>query len=227
VQRKDPRLRHGKASVQRNLKQWIAQNVIVPLAYAFIKFSLRTWKLFRTNPQAGQMRPCILAILHGDLIVGAMELKELLPEVDVLASRSRDGSLVARFVHLNHARTIRGGSSKGATGALLQMRRSLLRGRKVVIPVDGPRGPYGVVKPGVIAVASQTNAPIIAGAVIASKAWRFRSWDRAFIAKPVAKVAFIYGEPLYVPAEATREQIEEYRLRLENQLAEMHTQNPF
>lgn len=188
-----------------------------------IRLLSRTWKRERVHGERAKLKPAIFAIWHGDLVVGAFELPWILPQVDVLTSRSRDGSLVTRFVHMfRGARTIRGGSSKGGTGALLSMGRSLKRGRAVVIPVDGPRGPFGVVKPGVIAVASQTGAPIIAGAVMTDRAWRFRSWDRAFVSKPGARVRFIYGDPLTVPPDADRAVIEEYRLKLEQQLYELH-----
>lgn len=218
---------HGKTNLKRAALFWVAHNVGVPVAYFAIKTCFKLSKVERITPEHGQMKPCVIAIWHGDLVVGAMELEKLLPQVDVLASRSRDGSLVARFVHLNKARTIRGGSSKGAAGALLGMRRSLLRGRKVIIPIDGPRGPFAQVKPGVIAVASQTGAPIIPGAVVCDKAWHFRSWDKAFVCKPFSRIRMIYGEPVYVPPDADREQIELSRMQLEESLHALHVKHSF
>jgi len=212
-----------KRLFSRDAEQWLANKVAVPLAYNLVRLLRKTWKLDRRNPERAQLKPAIFAIYHGDLAVGAYELPHILPDVDVLTSRSRDGQLVTRFVHMFRGpRTIRGGSSKGATSALLQMRRSLLAGRAVVIPIDGPRGPEGVVKPGVIAVAGQTGAPIIPGAVYANREWRARSWDRMMICKPFARVTVVYGEPFYVPRDASREQIEESRLQLEQIMREMH-----
>lgn len=212
-----------RTPLKRRIGHWLSHNVFVPVGFYVIRAISRTWRKEQVNVERAKLKPAIFAIYHGDLVVGAFELPEILPQVDVLASRSRDGSLVARFVHMfRGARTIRGSSSRGGTGALLSMGKSLRRGRAVVIPIDGPRGPFGVVKPGVIAVASQTGAPIIAGAVLTDSAWRFRSWDRAFVCKPKARVRFIYGEPLFVPPDADRPTIEEYRLKLEQRLHEIH-----
>jgi lysophospholipid acyltransferase (LPLAT)-like uncharacterized protein len=212
-----------KRLVSRETEQWLAHSIGVPLAYHFIKALKRTWKIERVNQEVGSMKPAIFAIYHGDLAVGAYELPRILPGVDVLTSRSRDGTLVARFVHMfKGARTIRGGSSQGGTGALLQMRRSLLRNRAVVIPIDGPRGPEGVVKPGVIAVASQTGAPIIPGAVLADKAWRMRSWDRMMFCKPGARIKLVYGDPFYVDRDIDRPALEAKRLELEQIMRKMH-----
>jgi lysophospholipid acyltransferase (LPLAT)-like uncharacterized protein len=34
---------------------------------------------------------------------------------------------------------------------------------------------------------------------VAANAWHLRSWDRFTIPKPFSRVAFVYGEPVYVP----------------------------
>jgi lysophospholipid acyltransferase (LPLAT)-like uncharacterized protein len=212
-----------KRLISREGEQWLAHKIGVPFVYHLIKAVKSTWRIDRVNAERSSIKPAIFAIYHGDLAVGAYELPRIMPNVDVLTSRSRDGTLVARFVHMfRGARTIRGGSSQGGTGALLQMRRSLLNGRAVVIPIDGPRGPEGVVKPGVIAVASQTGAPIIPGAVLTTKAWRMRSWDRMMFCKPWARVTLVYGKPYYVPADIDRSEIEAKRQELENIMREMH-----
>lgn len=221
---KGPAARARRTPLKRLIEHWLAHKVGVPLAYWVLNLIRRSWKQERVNEERAALKPAVFAIWHGDLVVGAFELPRIMPAVDVLTSRSRDGALVTRFVHMfKGARTIRGGSSKGGTGALLSMTRSLKRGRAVVIPVDGPRGPYAGVKPGVILAASQSGAPIIPGAVLTDKAWRFRSWDRMFVCKPGARVRFIYGEPFYVGADLSREQIEEARRELERRLMELHT----
>lgn len=213
-QKKAPRL--------RRLKYWFLLRAGVPVAYALIHALHRTWRIKRTGEQNAQRKPAIYAIWHGDLILGATELAWLPKGMDVLASRSRDGNLVAHYTHMSGGRTIRGSSSSGAAHALLSMRRTLLRGRSVVIPIDGPRGPAEVVKPGVIAVSSQTGVPIVPGAVLCNNVWRFTSWDRAFVGKPFAEVTFVYGEPIYVEPNASREQIEAARQLLEQRLKELH-----
>jgi lysophospholipid acyltransferase (LPLAT)-like uncharacterized protein len=212
----------AQTPLRRLFRHWFSHKIGVPLAYFVLRALHWTWRIERKGDANSRLRPAIFAIWHGDLVVGAQELPHLLPKVDVLASRSRDGALVARYVHLFRAKTIRGGSSKGGAQALRQMRGSLLRGYSIVIPIDGPRGPRGRVKPGVIAVASQTGTQIVPGVVLADRAWRMTSWDKAFVAKPFARVQFIYDDPQHVEPDATREQIEAARLRLEQRLFELH-----
>lgn len=214
----------GRASLSRNLRHWLTYYVAVPIVYFFMRLLTLTWRIKRKGIERQKLAPSILAIWHGDLIVGASELPYMLPKVQVLTSRSRDGTLVARFVRCYRAGTIRGGSSRGGSGAILLMRRAVAQGNRVIVPVDGPRGPRGKAKVGVVSVASFTGAPIIPGLVVGKNAWRFKSWDRAFVAKPFSEVELVYGEPIMVPKDATREQLEASRLELENRLMEMHAQ---
>lgn len=212
-----------KRLISRNTEQWLSYNIGVPFFWAILRGLARTWKTNRINEERAHDRPAIYAIYHGDLVVGAQELPNFGKNLEVLASRSRDGWIVARYVHMFKRRTIRGGSSKGAESALRQMARRLKQGYGVIIPVDGPRGPEGEPKIGVIAIAAQTGAPIIPCAVRSQSVWRFnKSWDRMMVAKPFAKVDMHWGEPMVVPENLSREEMQEYRMRLQEILAEMH-----
>lgn len=211
-----------KRLISRDTEQWINYNIAVPMVWGLLRLISRTWRFKKINPERAQDRPAIYAIYHGDLVVGAQELPHFGKKLEVLTSRSRDGWLVTRYVHLFKRATIRGGSSKGAESALRQMARRLKQGYAVIIPIDGPRGPEGDPKIGVIAIASQTGAPIIPCAVRAQKVWRFKSWDRMMVAKPFAEVELYWGEPLYVPGGVERDVLESERLRLKSILAEMH-----
>lgn len=212
-----------KRLISRDTEQWLTYNIGVPFVWGFLRLLSRTWKQIRTNPERANQRPAIYAIYHGDLLAGAQELPHFGKRLEVLTSRSRDGWLVTRYVHLFKRSTIRGGSSKGAESALRQMARRLKQGYAVIIPVDGPRGPEGDPKIGVIAIAAQTQSPIIPCAVLSSSAWRFKSWDRMMLPKPFATVELIWGEPFHVEANADRATMETRRLELKQKLAEMHT----
>lgn len=212
-----------KRVLSRKSGQWLSYNIGVPSVWAALRALARTWKVHRINPQRALDRPAIYAIYHGDLVVGAQELPHFGNRLEVLTSRSRDGWMVTRYVHMFKRSTIRGGSSKGAESALRQMARRLKQGYGVIISVDGPRGPEGVPKIGVIAIAAMSGSPIIPCAVRANSVWRFsKSWDRMMIAKPFARVEMHWGEPIVVPAEATREEMEAQRILLQETLHEMH-----
>jgi len=139
----------------------------------------------------------------------------------VLTSRSRDGELVARLVRRFGLDAIRGSSSRGGTDALRGLIRSLREGWDVVVVPDGPRGPREVVKPGVVALAAASGAPIAPVAVGASREWRLSSWDRFRIPRPGARLVVAFGEPVRVAPRPDRAAQEAARGELEARLAEL------
>jgi lysophospholipid acyltransferase (LPLAT)-like uncharacterized protein len=146
--------------------------------------------------------PVIYAVWHGRVL--------LLPYLyghrgcQVLASRSRDGELVARWIGRFGLDPVRGSSTRGGSEALRRLTRALRRGREVVVVPDGPTGPREVLKEGVIALARHSGAPIVPTAVGASREWRLGSWDEFRIPKPFARCVVRFGEPIRVPATADR-----------------------
>jgi len=146
--------------------------------------------------------PLIYAMWHGRLL--------LLPwlyghrRAHALTSRSRDGELVSRWIHRFGLVPVRGSSSRGGGEALRALTRALRHGGEVVVVPDGPRGPREVLKPGVIALARISGAPIVPVAVGASREWRLRSWDEFRIPQPFARCVVRFGEPLRVPRTTDR-----------------------
>ena len=160
--------------------------------------------------------PAIYAAWHGRIL--------LLPylygwrRARVLASRSRDGELVTRFVGCFGLEAVRGSSSRGGAEAIRLLARSLAEGRDVVLVPDGPRGPREIVKPGIVSLARLSGAPIVPVALGASAQWRLRSWDEFRIPRPFARCVLRFGEPLVVPADADRATQETARKEVEARL---------
>lgn len=157
--------------------------------------------------------PVIYAVWHGRVL--------LLPYLYgprgccVLASRSRDGELVARWIARFGLVPIRGSSTRGGSEALRQLARELREGGEVVVVPDGPTGPREVAKPGVVALARLTGAPIVPIAVGASREWRLDSWDGFRIPRPFARCVVRFGEPLRVRPDADRAALEAARKDVE------------
>jgi lysophospholipid acyltransferase (LPLAT)-like uncharacterized protein len=125
----------------------------------------------------------------------------------VMTSRSFDGEYIARIIHKLGFIAVRGSSSRGAVGALIGMRKQLEEGHGAVFTIDGPRGPRYVAKPGPVLLAKKTGIPINCFYVAVERAWILNSWDRMMIPKPFSR-AMAYGSgPMYVPADATEEQM--------------------
>ena len=114
----------------------------------------------------------------------------------VMISLSADGELIARAGHYGGWKTVRGSSSKGGGEALKKMIRHLRKHRLGMHILDGPRGPLGVVKPGVIQIARMTSARLVPFEVQADHAWTFNSWDRFFLPKPFSRVTVQFKDPL-------------------------------
>ncbi len=157
--------------------------------------------------------PIIYAVWHGRIL--------LLPRLygrrgsHALASRSRDGELVARWISRFGLVPVRGSSTRGGGEALRQLARVLRQGGEVVVVPDGPSGPREVLKAGVIALARLSGAPIVPTAFGASREWRLHSWDEFRIPKPFARCVVRFGEPIRIPAGADRAALEAARKDVE------------
>lgn len=90
--------------------------------------------------------------------------------------------------------------------------------------VDGPRGPKGVVKPGLISMAQISGGVILPIIVSVEKAWVTGSWDRFLIPKPFSKVTIEWGQPYTVPRDLGPDSAEKLREAIENNLSEGHAE---
>jgi lysophospholipid acyltransferase (LPLAT)-like uncharacterized protein len=52
----------------------------------------------------------------------------------------------------------------------------------------------------------------------------FNSWDKTIFPLPFTRIVFFYEPPLFVPPDATDEQMETMRAALTDQLNQMHKQ---
>jgi lysophospholipid acyltransferase (LPLAT)-like uncharacterized protein len=136
--------------------------------------------------------------------------------IRVLASRSRDGELITRFVRRFGLEVVRGSSSRGGAGAMRGLVAALRAGDDVVVVPDGPRGPRQRVQPGLPALAALTGVPVVPMAFAARPARRLATWDAFLIPAPFARCALVFGEAVRVSPADDRE---EARGRLEHALA--------
>ena len=133
----------------------------------------------------------------------------------LMISQSRDGKIIAGVAARSGWYPVRGSSSRGGGEAFRQMTQHLQETGLAAHIVDGPKGPAGIVKPGVIHLAHAAGAVIVPFYVSADKAWHFNSWDRFFLPRPFAHVTLRFGEMLKLDAVERKEDFEKYRLRLE------------
>lgn len=83
--------------------------------------------------------------------------------------------------------------------AISRLKTMLLNGSSIGLAVDGPRGPAGVIKPGVLYLAKETNKPIVIINVQVRRSFRLKSrWDKFEIPFPFTEVAVSMSGPLQV-----------------------------
>jgi len=142
----------------------------------------------------------------------------------VMISQSSDGELIASLASRLGLVPVRGSSTRGGRDALMAILRALKKNPGVIHIVDGPTGPKGVIKPGLMAMAQVTGAPIFPIIISAEKAWVMRSWDRFLVPKPFSTVTIRWGDPFPVPRGTRPDQLEELRKQVESLMLEAHAE---
>ncbi|MEX2466524.1 MAG: lysophospholipid acyltransferase family protein [Gemmatimonadota bacterium] len=153
-----------------------------------------------------QGRPVIFVFWHGQLLPLIHCHRN--EGVVVLVSEHGDGEYVTRVIERNGFDTVRGSSTRGGMKGLKGLVRAAHAGHDLALTPDGPRGPHGVFKPGALAAAQMTGAPIIPLAAGSSSGWHFRSWDAFLVPRPLARVSVEYLPPRFVPRDAERTDLE-------------------
>ena len=142
--------------------------------------------------------------------------------ISIMISQSRDGELISRIVNVLGWRPVRGSSSKGGRQALREIKKLVHEGYKVAHIVDGPRGPLGIVKPGLLLISQASGMPIVPTITSAENKWVFNSWDRFMVPKPFSRVILRFSDEIRIPKELQRSDFEEKRSSIENNLKKLY-----
>jgi len=139
-----------------------------------------------------------------------------------LISPSVDGELGAMMVRRLGAEVIRGSSTHTGARALRDYYQALSQAQvSPAITPDGPRGPPWKFKPGAVLLAQMSQRPIIPLAYAASRAWKIK-WDSFVIPKPLAKIAIVVGEPVYIPKGLDAAGLERWQTEMEGRLKSLY-----
>jgi lysophospholipid acyltransferase (LPLAT)-like uncharacterized protein len=199
---------------------------LMPIAHYLVRAYLLLIKIKTANEEmvlqhlkSGQKM--IAALWHQRIFVVmgyARRFGEYRPSV--MISRSRDGEMIAKVFSSFNFRPIRGSSSRGGKEALANMVEDLVHHQLAAHILDGPRGPRGVVKPGLIVMAQLSGVPIVPVYISVNRAWVLDSWDRFIIPKPFSTVVIRWDSPIYVPQSMDNETFEDTRKKIEQHLIE-------
>mgnify|MGYP003300959027 FL=1 len=134
-----------------------------------------------------------------------------------VASRHKDGRMMAKLQRLFGLRAIYGSSHKGGVSVLREGLRVLQKGDwAICMSPDGPGGPSLRVQDGALYFAKMSGAPIIPVCYTTSRAWFQKRWDRYLVALPFSKIVCNIGNPVFVPRRASDAEFEKIRQDLEN-----------
>lgn len=177
---------------QRIDQQW-------PLwAAALLKFLSRLVRTRLVGIEQTQGAPCGVAIWHGDEMALIPRFGHLGPTL--LVSHSKDGEIMARATQALGYRVTRGSSTRGAVGGMIALIKAVRQGATVVLTVDGPQGPRGICKPGIVRIAQKTGAPLFPVGVAVSHRYVFRStWNQVYLPLPFSRQVVYVAPPLTFP----------------------------
>jgi lysophospholipid acyltransferase (LPLAT)-like uncharacterized protein len=179
-----------------------------------VKFEIEGSEHYETIERAGKLP--IICFWHNRIFLGTYFHRNR--RIVVITSQSFDGEYIARFIQRFGYGAVRGSSTRGGVGALVEMIRLMKNGLATGFTIDGPKGPRYIAKSGACLLAKKTGNPILPLSVETEKFWTINSWDKLQIPKPFTRARVFYAEPLFVPRDASDEEIEERRDELQNKL---------
>jgi lysophospholipid acyltransferase (LPLAT)-like uncharacterized protein len=204
------------------MKRFLLRTILPYLGLLFVKIIYSTYKIRIINDHIEKNifnkgnRP-IYASWHQRFFPGILFLSQRKP-IAIIVSLSKDGDIISNIIKILGWHPIRGSSSRGGANALQQIKELAGSGYSLGHIVDGPKGPFGEVKPGIIALAKASGMPILPTIISAENKWIFGSWDKFIIPKPFSKIIIKFEKEIYIPGNSGKEDFELHRAMLKKKL---------
>lgn len=178
------------------------------------------------DPGAGPQRsvpgPVIYAFFHGrqNLLIRHMHRRRR--PIVLLAGLNYLGEVQSLLLGGMGFPVMRGSSSAGGARGLAQVMGRVRKGEDCALAVDGPRGPFRQVKPGVVFLAKKLGAPIVPFTSSARPAWIHRkAWDQYLLPLPFARGVVAFGEPWLPGPDTSEEALARDAVELRRRLEEL------
>jgi len=137
----------------------------------------------------------------------------------VMSSRSFDAEYTGRLIKRFGYGTVRGSSTRGHTGATIEMIRLIGAGCPAGFTIDGPKGPRHVAKMGAVLIAKKAGQPVLPFIIVPARSWEIRkSWDQTQIPKPFTRARVFIAPPIFVEADAAADELNAKRDELQRTL---------
>ena len=194
---------------------------MIKLLGATIKFEVEGWENWEAASSNGKIP--IYCFWHNTIFLSIYFWQKR--RIVVMTSQSFDGEYIARFVQRFGNGGARGSSTRGATGAFIEMARLMRAGCPAAFTVDGPKGPRYIAKMGPVLLAKKTGNPMLPFTIAPKKFWEIASsWDRTQVPKPFTRARVLIAPPIYVPADADENALVLKRDELQFALDELEQQ---
>lgn len=188
--------------------------VVIHLIGKTLRFEVEGWENWIATNCDG--RQGIMPFWHNRVLAATYYFRNR--GIIVMTSQSFDGEYIARFIQRFGYGAVRGSSTRGATGAVIEMARLMRAGKLAAFTIDGPKGPRYVAKMGAVLLAKKTGFPVLPFTVNADKYWEIPSWDRLQIPRPFTRVRVIIGNQIPVSPDASDDVLQQKRDELQKAL---------
>ena len=207
-------------------KRWV-QVAVGTLAAEYLRLVYKTTRAV-IDPPDGYARidalaPAIITMWHGQHFLAPFAQRPH-DRGKVLISRHRDAEINAIACERLGIETIRGSGDmgvgfikKGGIGAFHALLDALKDNYSVGLTADVPKTAR-VAGLGIVMLARESGRPIIPIALATSRRYVLNNWDKTTINLPFGRGAAVCGEPVWVPAGASDETLEQCRRQLEDNL---------
>jgi 3-deoxy-D-manno-octulosonic-acid transferase len=173
--------------------------------------------------RVSDLHPFILAMWHGQFVLQPT-LHAGAFKVSAIAARHGDATLIRVLLGEFDIDVVQGAGAqgrkrdRGGATALRTAVRLLRGGSTFSMTADVPPGPARVAGTGIVTIAKYAGRPIVPFAVATSRFIVLPTWSRMTINLPYSKLAYVVGDPIWVPADADEEVLEQRRREVESAL---------
>jgi lysophospholipid acyltransferase (LPLAT)-like uncharacterized protein len=193
----------------------LALYFVIKLLGSTIKFEVEGWENWEAASAEGRLP--VYTSWHSGVFLSTYFWRDR--DIVVMSSRSFDAEYTGRLIKRFGFGTVRGSSTRGPTGASIEMIRLMRAGCPAGFMIDGPKGPRHVAKMGAALMAKKTGQPILPFVIVPAKSWQLRkSWDQTQIPRPFTRARVIIAPPIYVEADAATDALNAKRDELQRAL---------
>ncbi len=176
--------------------------IMAPIAWRILNSTLNV-----SSPQSKISKlegPLIFACLHRDIVGAIAYVQPFKPHL--LVSESDDGLILVRTLG-SAFNYVRGATGENGGRALVKLRNVLNQGMHIGLAVDGPKGPFGTVHPGVFQLASLTGATVVPLLPIIRPRLVLNTWDQTHVPYFFSKIEMKVGPFLKVANNVSKEDV--------------------